>query len=178
MSVFDISLLVIIGGFALFGLWFGFVHTLGSLLGTILGAYLAGRFYEPFATWLIHITGWPENRARVIMFILAFIIINRLVGFIFWIVDKTLSVITRLPFIRSINRLLGLLLGLAEGMITVGLIFFFIERYPLSPSIMDMIAHSAVVPYTTGIAAILVPLLPMALRVLKSSVEYVRQTVL
>ena len=49
MSTFDIVLLVIIGGFGLFGLWFGIVHTLGSLLGTALGIFLASHYYGPVA---------------------------------------------------------------------------------------------------------------------------------
>ncbi len=178
MSWFDIILLIIIGGFALFGFWFGFVHTLGSLLGTVFGVYLASRFYEPLAEWLMRVTGWGDNLARVIMFILAFVIINRLVGFAFWIIDKVLSIITRLPFLNSINHLLGLALGLFEGLITVGISIYFIERFPLSERVMEWIAHSTVAPYTTQVAAVLIPLLPLAIKLLRSSVDYVSEQVM
>jgi len=136
MSSFDLILLIIISLFCLAGLWLGFVHTLGSLLGTVLGAYLASRYYEVMADWLIRITGWGENTSRIVMFIIAFFVINRLVGFVFWIIDKFTSIITNLPFIKSINRLLGLFLGFLEGVITIGLVIYFIERFPLSASIM------------------------------------------
>lgn len=172
MSLFDIILLIIIAGFGMFGFWFGLIHTLGSLLGTVFGAYLAARFYEPMADWLMNITGWTGNYTKVLMFVIAFIIINRLVGFVFWIIDKTTGLITRLPFISGINRFLGLLLGLAEGLITLGLIFYFIERVPLSDYFMQWMANSVVVPYTTAVAAVLLPLLPEALKMLKSSVDY------
>lgn len=173
MEWIDIALLVVIGGFGLFGLWFGFIHTLGSLVGTVIGAYLASRWYEPMAEWLIGITGWQTNTARVVMFMIAFVIINRLVGFGFWIVDKMLAIVLRLPFINSINRFLGLLLGVAEGMITIGLIIFFIERFPLSQGFMTTLAASAMAPGLSALAAILWPLLPDALRLLESTVEYV-----
>lgn len=173
MSLFDIILLIIIGGFALFGLWFGLIHTIGSLLGTVVGAYAASRFYEPLALWLEKITGWQINTARVIMFIIAFIIINRVVGFLFWIVDKVLSIFTRLPFVSSINRLLGLIAGLFEGLFSVGLVIYFIERFPLSEKIMNLIAPSEVAPYASKVANMLVPLLPDALKLLKSTVDYV-----
>jgi len=178
MSFFDIVLLIIISGFALFGVWFGFVHTLGSLLGTIFGALIASRYYEPMADWLIRITGWEENTARVIMFVIAFIAINRLVGFAFWIVDKVLSIFTRLPFIRSLNHILGLITGFLEGVITIGLIIYFIERFPLSGKVMGYIATSIVAPYTTKTASVLLPLLPEALKLLQSTVDYVRNIVL
>ena len=130
MSLFDLILLIIIGGFALFGLWFGLVHTLGSLLGTILGVYLASRYYQPFAEWLIQTTGWGANISKVIVFIIAFIIINRLVGLVFYVIDRALSVITKLPFISGINRLLGLAFGLFEGILVVGIVLYFIARFP------------------------------------------------
>ncbi|KKQ28081.1 MAG: Colicin V production protein [Candidatus Magasanikbacteria bacterium GW2011_GWC2_37_14] len=178
MSLFDIILLIIIGGFTMFGFWFGLIHTLGSLLGTVFGAYLAARFYEPMAGWLMNITGWGGNISKVLMFIIAFIIINRLVGFAFWIVEKITNVITYLPFIQGINRLLGMILGLAEGLITLGLIFYFIERFPLSDTFMQWMANSVVVPYTLSIAAVLIPLLPEALKMLKSTVDYVEHTLI
>lgn len=178
MQTFDLVLAVLIAGFSLFGLWFGFVHTLGSLLGTVIGAYLASRWYEPVAQWIIHMTGWSENATRVVVFIGAFIIINRLVGFVFWIADKFLSIITRLPFIKSINHLLGLLLGLVEGLLTIGLILYFIERYPLSQAIMARIGDSQVAPLARGVAEVLIPLLPMAIRALETGVEFVEKKVL
>lgn len=177
MSLFDIILLIIIGGFAMFGFWFGLVHTLGSLIGTVLGAYLAGRYYEPMADWLTNITGWGGNVPKVLMFVIAFILINRLVGFGFWIVDKLTGIITRLPFISGINRLLGLILGAVEGAITLGLIFYFIDKIPLSEYIMGYMAGSAVVPKLIGLAGILIPLLPEALKMLNSTVDFAQGVV-
>lgn len=174
MAWFDLSLIIIIGGFALFGLWFGFVHTLGSLAGTLVGAYVASRYYEPMAQWLIHITGWQGNTARVVMFILAFIVISRLVGFAFWLVDRLLSVITRLPFISSINHLLGGVLGFFEGLLTIGLAIYFIERVPLSPEFMQMVANSKVAAQASRTANVFIPLLPDALNLLKSTVDFVQ----
>ena len=172
MGLFDIILLIIIGGFTMFGFWFGLIHTLGSLLGTVLGAYLASRYYEPMAGWLIDVTGWGDHVSKVVMFIIAFIIINRLVGFGFWIVDKMTGIITNLPFIKGINRILGMAVGFFEGMITIGLILYFIDKFPLSEFIMSYIAGSAIAPYTIDMADILLPLLPDALKMLQSTVDF------
>ena len=178
MGLFDVILLIIVGGFTMFGFWFGFFHTLGSLFGTVFGAFLASRFYEPMADWLIGITGWGENVSQVLMFVFAFFIINRLVGFGFWIVDRVFSVVTHLPFIKGINRFLGMILGFFEGLITIGFVIFFIERVPLSESIMETIARSVVAPIASSVASILWPLLPDALRMLQSTVDYVGNIVL
>ena len=109
---------------------------------------------------------------KVIMFIIAFIIINRLVGFAFWIVDKVLSLVTRLPFIAGINRFMGFIFGLLEGIITLGMIIYFIERFPISDVIMQKLAESSIAPRLSGVIVILLPLLPEALKMLKSTVDY------
>ncbi len=171
MSFFDIVLLIIIGSFGLFGLWFGLVHTLGSLVGTVLGAYLAFRYYEPVANWLMNVTHWSPNFSKVLIFVIAFFLINRIVGLVFWLIDKVLSLITRLPFINSINRLLGMVFGILEGAIVLGLIFYFISRFPVSDRFMEALAHSEVAPYTVNIASILWPLIPEAIRALQSTVN-------
>jgi len=173
MEVADLILLIIIGGFGLFGLWFGLVHTLGSLMGTILGAYLASRYYDVMAGWLMNLTGWEGNFPKVLMFIVAFILINRLVGILFVVVDKILSIFTKMPGIRGLNHILGMVLGFFEGAITIGLIIFFIERFPLSEVVMGHLAGSVIAPYLEALASILVPLLPEALRLLHSTVDYV-----
>lgn len=171
MSFFDIVLLIIIGGFALFGLWFGLVHTLGSLIGTVLGVYLAARFYAPVAAWLMHITGWNGNFAKVLVFILAFIIIDRLVGLAFYFVDKFFSIFTHLPFLHSIDRLLGLVFGVLEGAIVLGISFYFINKFPLSPNFMAQFAASKVAPTCISVAAVLWPFIPQAIKIIQDTIK-------
>ncbi len=177
IGLVDIILLIIIAGFAMFGLWFGFFHTLGSLVGTIAGAFIASRYYEQMADVLIGITGWGDNVSRVIMFVIAFVIINRLVGFGFWILDKMTDIVTKLPFLKGIDTFLGIILGTVEGILTLGLIIFFIERFPLSDRVMDWLAGSFAAPFTSDFASVLIPLLPDALRLLESTVDYVGRSV-
>lgn len=171
MSFFDLILIIIIGGFALFGFWFGLVHTLGSLLGTLLGLFLASRIYVPLADWLVRITGWNENFAKVIMFILAFLVINRLVGFGFFLVDRFTAIITRLPFLNSINRILGAAFGALEGIIVLGIFFYIFARYPFSERLTEAVAHSKIASFTVKTASVIWPLVPDALQKLKSTIE-------
>jgi len=171
MSLFDLVLILIIAGFGLFGFWVGFVHALGSLVGTILGVYLASHYYTPVADWLIQTTGWGGNFPKVLVFILAFVIINRLVGLAFYFIDKVLSIVTRLPFISSINRLLGLLFGILEGALVLGIVFYFINKFPLGPQFMTSLGNSKVAPYVIGFASFLWPLIPGWLTSLNNSLK-------
>lgn len=171
MSLFDIALLIIIGGFGLFGLWFGLVRTLGSLIGTLVGIYIASRYYEILANWIINFTGWSQNYVKVIVFVVAFLIITRLVSFVFWLIEKVFSIFTKLPFLHSIDKILGMVLGALEGVVIVGVSLFFISRFPISAVFMNGLADSQVAPPLVKIASILVPLFPEALRMLRSSVD-------
>lgn len=171
MSIFDMVLLIIISSFALFGLWFGLVHTLGSLIGTVFGVYLASRYYAPVANWIIGFTHWDQNYVKVIIFVVSFVLITRLVGFIFLIMEKFLTIFTRLPFIHGLDRLLGAIFGVLEGAVVVGVSLYFISRFPISLSFMDGLAHSQLAPPMVKLASILVPLFPEALRMLRSTVE-------
>lgn len=177
MEFIDVVILIIIGGFALAGFWFGLIHTVGSLLGTIVSIFIASRYYEPVANWLIHVTGWQPNVWKVVVFIIAFILLNRLVGLGFWFLEKIVNIVTYLPFVTSLNRILGMLFGAFEGLITVGMAIYFIERFPLSAPLMAALAKSDVAPFTVAIASILFPLLPEALRLLDSTVDYVEERV-
>ena len=177
MNSADIILLSIIVAFGLVGFFFGFIHTLGSLLGTVLGVYLASRYYSVMAGWLMSVTGWQGNTTKVVMFIIAFFLITRLVGIVFFFIEKIFNVLKFLPFVKTFNRFIGLILGLSEGIVTIGFAIFFIERFPLSAGIMSHLANSVIAPYSSGIVSILWPLLPEAFRLLQSSVDYVEKIV-
>ncbi len=171
MSFFDVILICIIVGFGFFGFWFGFVHTIGSLIGTVLGVYLATRWYYPLSGWIIHFTGWTGNFIKVIVFILVFVIINRIVGIIFFLIDKALSIFTRLPFIHAFDRFLGFAFGIGEGIIVIGVVLYFINKFPLTPAFMTDLAQSSVALLCVHVASLFLPLIPLALKQISDSVS-------
>jgi len=61
-----------------------------------------------------------------------------------------------------------------EGLLTIGLAIYFIERVPLSTEIMQMIANSKVAAQASRTANVFIPLLPDALNLLKSTVDFVQ----
>jgi len=173
MPFFDIALIVIIATFALSGYRYGAVQALGNVVGTILGVYLATRYYEPMAAFLGNVTGWEGNVPNVVMFILAFIVINRLVGFGFWLIARVTNLVTKLPFISTVDKMAGLIFGILEGIITIGVIIYFLERYPVSEKLMIMIAESDLAEQIRKIANLFIPLFPEGLKLLHSSVDFV-----
>lgn len=168
MNLFDVIILIGLGGFVLYGLWFGIIHALGTLVGTIVGAFLAGQYYVAVAAWAQHLVGGSLSIWNVVMFLLIFTLGNRLVGFLFWLVERVFNVLTIIPFLKSINRLAGGVLGLIEGVLVIGLTLYVAERYPLGVWFLKFFPPSVVAQQCIRIANILVPLLPDALRALKS----------
>jgi membrane protein required for colicin V production len=170
MPIFDIVIIIIIIGFGLAGLWFGLVQTFGSLVGTIAGVYLAFRYYSPVADWIIHATGWQGNITRIIVFIAAFILINRLVGLAFWLINRILKIVTELPFIHSADHLLGLIFGLLEGAMVVGVSLYFIARFPLGDKFMAALSASRIAPLLDVFIVVLKPFIPEAIKIIKSTI--------
>ena len=177
MNFLDIIIIVIVAIFSLAGLWFGLFHTAGSLFGTVVGAYIASRYYETLAQWLVHTTGWGENLSRVIVFIGIFFVISRAIGVAFWLFGKVAGLILPIPFKKALNRFLGMIFGFFEGLLTIGIALYFIDKFPLSGSIMGAIGSSSFAPYAIDVASLLFPLFPEALRVLKSTVDTIEQSV-
>jgi len=160
MTIFDFVLLLIVGGFVMSGLWFGLIHSFGALIGTIAGAFFAARWYEPVAVRFISFFGDHHNLARIVCFLVLFIIIDRLVGLIFWIINKFFSVLPTIPFLKTINRLLGAFFGFLEGVLVLGLTLFFVGKYPLGEWFSGLISDSKVADYLIRAGKIFLPILP------------------
>ncbi len=163
MAIIDFILLLVLFGFILSGFWFGLMHTLGALVGTVLGVYLSSRWYEGTALWAqSHLAG-SLNVWKVIVFILLFILINRLIGLLFYILEKTFGIITNLPFLKSIDRLAGAVMGLLEGAVVLGGLIFIADRFPFGLE-EKLFAVSALKNYFLGVFNILMPLVPEVLK--------------
>lgn len=167
MSFIDIVLLIILGGFALFGLWFGAIHTFGALVGTIAGAFIAGHKFAAVALFFQEKLGGSLPIWKIVAFLLIFTVVNRLVGLLFYILEKIFNLLTIIPFLKTINRLAGAILGLTEGALVIGLTLHMAGVIPVASWFAEKIlAPSEVARYMLGVARILLPLLPEALRVL------------
>lgn len=124
LSIADVVILLIIFGFTFAGFFFGFIHTLGSLVGTIAGFFVASHFSSVVADWLEPVLG-GGGVVRVVLFVLLFLLVSRLAGFLFWLAEKAFHFISIIPFLKSINRLLGAVLGVIEGVIVVGAALYY-----------------------------------------------------
>lgn len=166
MSLFDLILLLAMFGFMLFGLFFGLIHSIGSLIGVIVGAWVAGHFYEGVSHWFMPFMN--DDWARIVAFLVILIVINRVIGFIFWIAEFILKKFTALPFIKGINRLLGFFMGFVEGVLVIGMILYTASRLTESFWLRQILQDSNVAPWFVKSASLLLPLIPEALKKVES----------
>ncbi|MBU1131961.1 CvpA family protein [Patescibacteria group bacterium] len=163
MVVLDYILLLLIIGFAILGFRRGFLSVLGSLFGLIIAVLVASRFYLPIAHWFS-----DTNFAKAVAFVLLFLITIKLVSLLFWIVGKVFQVVTVLPFISGLDKTLGLVLGMVEGIFVLSVLLYFLAKYPINDWFTLQISISVVSGVLLKLVVIFVPFFPEALTKLKS----------
>ncbi|MFH1620856.1 MAG: CvpA family protein [Patescibacteria group bacterium] len=142
MLIIEIILIILLLGFIGAGSKDGFVHTAGRLIGAILGFIAARAWYLSFAPILDIFM--PTSWARIISFLLIFIFISRVAGILFKLIDGAFHVLSILPFLKSINSLLGGILGFFEGLIILGGAIYLILTFTLEPTLVMWLKGSTV----------------------------------
>jgi uncharacterized membrane protein required for colicin V production len=169
MVIIDIIFLVILIGFIFYGFFKGFVRIIGDFIGFIAGAYIAAHYYLEFASLL---SSWGVNfgnLAKIISFLLLFSISSKLVSMFLSLFKYFFKAISLLPFVKTINRLLGAALAFAMGSLSLSLLLYFFSKYiNETGNLAKHIAESSFVPWLLKLADILTPLLPEALQMIKS----------
>jgi len=169
MSIFDISLLVIIIGFILNGLFKGLIRLLGHVVGLIVGAYIASHFYLFLFDLWKNIFNGHVAVGKAISFIVLFVVVTRLMDLVFLLIEKFFNLIAIIPGSKYLNNIAGAVLGFIEGALFLGLIIFVISRYAIIGNFFgDQLKDSLVAPALLKIVNIILPILPDALKALKS----------
>jgi len=164
MTFFDLILSLAVFAFVLAGLWFGLVHALGALVGMILSVLVAGH-YAAAGTF------GTSNTARVLTFIIIMILVNRLIGLVFWIIEKIFKIVAVIPFLKTFNALLGGALGLIEGIMVVGGALYVAARYPVSSGFAGILSASQVGLWLLHAFGLFAPLLPQAIRSIQAVIQ-------
>ena len=166
MLILDVILLIIVSGFIFYGLFFGLIRTLGSLVGMVVGIWLTTIFYLTVFDWVKNLFFGHDFSGKIITFIVLFTLINRLIGFIFVILDRTFDLISIIPFLKTINRLAGAFLGFIEG----GFVLGFVLLYISNTSFSGWLANSKVAPFLIDYAKAIIPMLPGVLGRIKNMI--------
>lgn len=164
ITILDLILLIITFLFVSFGFFAGFISVVGSLIGLVIGTWVAGRYYEGIGSWLSRFFLDQTSLANIVAFIFIFTVVNRLVGLIFWTINKVFKIFSIIPFTKTINRILGAVLGLVEAILFLGVILYFISKFNFSDWMTMQLATSQVATWLIFASNILTPLLPDVVR--------------
>ncbi len=125
-GLIDIVLIAFVALFVISGLYYGFIHTFGNLLGMTVGI-LAGGYA------IVWLDGWLQILSQpigaIIVFLLIILFISRIIGWLVDLIDEMYKILTIIPFLTSINKLLGAVFGFIEGMLTVASLIYFTTSY-------------------------------------------------
>ncbi len=169
MSILDIILIVLLSLSAFSGLRKGLIRSLGSIIALILGAYIASNFYLNFHTWASQWIDINEATAKILAFILLFVIASRAIALVFYLLEKTFNMLAIIPGSKYINNILGGVFGLLEGALFLGLIFHVSSQYILfDGQFFNILRESFVIPYLTSFVDLILPILPKAIGAIQS----------
>jgi len=146
MGFIDILLIVIVGAFVFFGFFFGLVHTVASLIGSVFGVIVASRLVDPAFEAFGFILG-GGTFAKIMFFFMIFLIVMKLVGLVVWFITKVFDILAWIPFASAFNRLLGAAFGLIEGIVVVGVVLFYMMRVLPDDALRAMLETSIVADF-------------------------------
>lgn len=165
VPIIDVILLIIIAGFVFYGLFAGLIRTIGSLVGLIVGAILASRFYLVVYDMFDWLDFGYANLGKVASFIILFSILSKLVSLGFYFIEKIFNIISIIPFLKTFNRIGGGIFGLIAGSLSVGLVLYVASKYAIITSLFGKwLLASKIAPVLIAAAKVLLPLLPDVLK--------------
>ncbi len=112
------------------GFYKGFVLSVSSLIGLILGIYIAAIYSPSFIPSLKDWFVLTKTQAHVLSFVLVFIVISVGCFFIAKILDKFLKIV----LLSWINRLVGVIFGLIKYALILSVLFNLYDAF-IGPNI-------------------------------------------
>lgn len=158
MNILDIVIIVVGMVFCIRGFLKGFVHELFTLGIMVLGLSGALLFFRPLGAAL-----QETFRNRDLSLILSFFIIFVAIALFLVIMRNALIGLIDRINLSDIDHLLGILVGLLEGLLLCGVILLFLENHPVL-NIERIIASSRLYPHIKSIFMLLVRVLPETVR--------------
>jgi membrane protein required for colicin V production len=157
MSTLDIILAVFLLYFAFKGFTNGFIISIATLAGLILGFYGASHFSEFTADWLQQDMGLKSGNIRLIAYVVTFVIVIVLV----FLLGKFLTGVVKTVGLGIVNRIAGALFGIAKGILIASFVFLLFARIDPKGSLIQADQKNKSVFYkpVSAVAPAVIPLL-------------------
>ncbi|MDP2656682.1 MAG: CvpA family protein [bacterium] len=164
MNTIDLTILIVLAVFALLGLIKGFIRQVGSLIGLFVGLFLAGKFVWPVAQYIrggfAQYPAIADPLSYLVAFFLIFFVVTIIIGILVKAVDKVFNLFAVLPFLKTINRLGGAVLGLLEGAFFVAAVVYILISLPINVGLTEKINTTTTGRFFSTFALTVKPFLP------------------
>jgi uncharacterized membrane protein required for colicin V production len=169
MTGIDIAILIVLLAFVLSGWKFGFVHTVGGIIGAILSIFIAVKLYEPIAMSSFGLMlGGNSNIGKIVCFAGVYFALAKLIGLVIWIIDKFTKFLSVIPFVEGVNRVVGAILGLFEGLIITAGVVYIAGKYPIAEGFGLSLSGSHIATTMNAVVRAFEPFFPDVLAQLRS----------
>jgi len=157
MSTLDIILAIFLLYFAFKGFTNGFIISIATLAGLILGFYAASHFSEFTANWLQQDMGLKSGNIRLIAYVVTFVIVIVLI----FLLGKFLTGVVKTVGLGIVNRLAGALFGIAKGLLIASFLILLFARIDPKESLVtvELKMNSVLYKPVSTVAPAVIPLL-------------------
>ena len=126
----------------------GAVQGLADILSSIIAFVLARWSYGFFAKLLaLLVPNGDSGLAKFLAFILVFLAIWKVISMLIGIVVVMLKIVTSLPIISWLNKMLGAILGFALSVIFIGSTAYLVINTKLDPTLIKWFSSSVIAGY-------------------------------
>jgi membrane protein required for colicin V production len=157
MSTIDIILGIFLFYFAFKGFTNGFIISIATLAGLVLGFYAASHFSEFTANWLQTDMGLKSSNIRLIAYVVTFVIVIVLI----FLLGRFLTGVVKTAGLGIVNRLAGAIFGIGKGLLIASFLFLLFTRIDPKGSLIPAAQKKSSVLYkpVSAVAPAVIPLL-------------------
>jgi membrane protein required for colicin V production len=157
MSTLDIILAIFLFYFAFRGFSQGFIISIATLAGLILGFWAASHFSEFTANWLQHDMGLKSGNIKLIAYIVTFVIVVVLI----FLLGRFMTGVVKTVGLGIVNRLAGALFGIVKGLLIASFLFLLFSRIDPHESLLTAAHKKGSVLYkpVSAVAPAMIPVL-------------------
>ena len=157
MSTLDIILALFLFYFAFKGFTSGFIISIATLAGLILGFWAASHFSEFTANWLQKDMGLKSSNIKLIAYIVTFVIVVVLI----FLLGRFMTGVVKTTGLGIVNRLAGAVLGIAKGLLIASFLFLLFSHIDSQEQLFTRAHKKGSVLYkpVASVAPAVIPLL-------------------
>ena len=143
----DILLLLLLFIFLMRGISIGLIGSVFEVLSILAGMLAASKYYSLAGNYFMGRSPIPDGLVDTISFVGIFIIVSALVT----AAGSLVSLVTRLRFIRLLDRIGGSITGTVVGMAVAGMVLVLLTTFPLIGDFDSRVEESQLAPAMLGL---------------------------